>query len=612
MPLTGHLLVFPDSPGGAWARKKVPFTLPQDAVHPSGRPWLAGCWAADDLVVAGAGPVRVAVFGTPGTVDREQLGAAAARIRCPQDLDRLARELPGSSHLVASVHGHVRFQGTVTGTRCVFTSRFEGVPVASDRAWLLARLTRAEPDEQLLAARVTTTEFISPLTERSWWRGVEQVEPGSCLLLTGDGASRTQRWWTPPEPVLPLAAGTWRVREALREAVAVRRPVHGRLSADLSGGMDSTSLCFLAAEHTPGLLTFRWTGGSPIDDDANHAARAAGLLERAEHLVVPPGEAPPVFAPPYALADAEAPPRLTRGLNLIRYGARRVAGRGARLHLAGHGADELFCGSPAYLHTLVRRRPVTALRQARVHRALRRWELLPTLAGLAGREDLGTWWRRYAVRLGAVGPSARPAAPPLGWGEMAPAAPWATGDAITASKRLLRTVADEAGPLAADRGQHRALVLLRASAASARDHAREYAAQGLRLELPYLDDRVVEAGLAIRTYERYTPWRFKPVLADALRGDVPDFVLDRYTKGHHDDTVQQDLQRSLPFLLDLFDGSELAARGLVDTGRLRTALLTPPEAGSDALLPALEAALGAELWLRAPAGTHGTGFGEAA
>lgn len=599
-PPTGHLLVLPDSPGGAWVRDRLPAPPSREVAHPSGRPWLVGDWAEDDLVVATAGAIRVAVFGAAGApvaLCHRRLEAIAARLRDPRELDGPARELTGSGHLLASVNGQVRFQGTATGTRCVFTARLGGVPVAADRAWPLAELTGAEPDEELLATRISTSEFTSPLTECSWWRGVDQVEPGSYVLLPTIGSARVRRWWTPPAPVLPLTAGTDRVRETLREAVAVRRPVRGRLSADLSGGMDSTSLCFLAAEHTPELLTFRWTGGSPIDDDAGYAARAARLLDRAEHLVLAPDEAPPVFAPPYVLDSPEGPPRLTRAMNPQRHAARHLVAHGARLHLAGHGADELFCGSPAYLHTLVRRDPLTALRQIRVHRALRRWKLLPTVAGLARREDLASWWRRYAGLLG-TGKADDPDLPPLGWGEQAPAAPWATGDALAACRGRLRAVADRAVPLARDRGQHRSLVMLRASAAAARDQVRGYAAEGLRLELPYLDDRVVEATLAIRPYERQTPWRFKPVLARALRGDVPGFVLDRYTKGHYDDTVQRDLQQHTPELLDLFDGGELAARGLLDPGRLRGALLDPPAAGAQALLPALEAALGAELWLR--------------
>ena len=40
---------------------------------------------------------------------------------------------------------------------------------------------------------------------------------------------------------------------------------------------------------------------------------------------------------------------------------------------------------------------------------------------------------------------------------------------------------------------------------------------GVTLANPYHDDRVVEAGLAVRPEERVTPWRYKPLYR---RGDA--------------------------------------------------------------------------------------------
>ncbi|MBO1413991.1 asparagine synthase-related protein, partial [Streptomyces sp. FH025] len=368
------LVVFPDSPGGAWAHRRIGAGLPQTVAHPSGRPWLAGSWAPEDLVVTEAGPVRVTAYGLTA-VTAERLTALARPVRDLPDLDELAHRLPGSAHLVASVHGQVRFQGTVTGTRCVFATTLDGVPLAADRADTLARVTGAQPDEDLLAAVVTYGMLFAPLSERSSWRGVHQVPADSYLAIPRDGAARTVHWWHPPQPDLPLVSGAARVREELREAVAQRQPHRGRLSADLSGGMDSTSLCFLATEHRPDLLILRRTGGSVLNDDPRYAARAAGLLEHAEHLLVPDTDAPPLYAPPYWTPDTEAPRTLTRGMNAIHAGNRLLVEHGATRHLTGHGADELFTGSAAYLHSLFRRRPVTALRRLRAHRALHHWPL---------------------------------------------------------------------------------------------------------------------------------------------------------------------------------------------------------------------------------------------
>ncbi|MGB6164990.1 MAG: asparagine synthase-related protein [Pseudonocardiaceae bacterium] len=592
--LTNSLVVVPDSPGGVRASQRVPHREPEVVAHPSGRPWLVGRWAPGELVVGGAGEVRIAVFGFC-PVDSERLAAAAARVREPADLDSLARTLPGSAHLVASVVGRVRFQGTLTGSRPVFTARLDGVPIASDRADALAAMVGAEPDEDMLAVNIACQQLMPPLSERSWWRGVDRVAPDSYLQVSADSAS-TVRWWNPPDPVLPLRMGAGKVREALREAVAWRTPAHGRLSADLSGGMDSTSLCFLAAEHTPELLVFRRTEGSAINDDPFYAGKAARVLDRAEHVELLSGDGPPVFAPPYSLPDTEAPQALVRGMHRIRHQVRWLVERGATLHLAGHGADELFTGSAAYLHTLIRSNPVTALKYLRVHRALGRWPLLPSLTALWDNRDLCSWWRDSADSL--TTPPPPQTSPKLDWAYPMRVSPWATADAVSTARRVLRSIADEAVPLASDRGQHEVVTNLRFAGPLLRQLGREYAAGGLRLDLPYLDDRVVEAALSVRLHERHNPWRYKPLLAEAMRGQVPDFILNRRTKGDYEEDVCRALQQHVPDLLDLFADSELVVRGLIDIDALRTSLHTPPGPENTDVTPNLEMTLGCEMWLR--------------
>ncbi|MBW4719985.1 asparagine synthase-related protein [Saccharothrix obliqua] len=589
--LTNSVVVLPDTPGGTRASLRVPHRGPQVVAHASGRPWLIGHWAAGEVVVGGAGDVRIAVHGF-SPVDAGRLAAVAARVRAPADLDRLARTLPGSAHLIASIGGRVRFQGSVSGFRPVFTALLDGVAVASDRADALAAMIGADPDEDLLAVHIACGQLMPPLAERSWWRGVERVPPDSYLQFTADRA-RVVRWWRPPEPALPLQVGAWRLREALEEAVAWRKPMLGAVSADLSGGMDSTSLCFLAAARTPDLITFRRDDGSAINDDPRYASRAAGLLVRARHLEL--GGAPPVFAPPYELPDTESPHTMTRGITTTRYQVRWLVERGATLHLAGHGADEVFTGSASYLHTLIRRKPLTALRHLRVHRALGRWPLLPTVAGLWSDRTLAEWWRACADGLGCPTPRD---IPDLAWGSPLPTTPWATPDVVSTARRVLRDTAAEVWPLAGDRGQHETVISVRYAGVVLRQLVRDFAAGGLRLDLPYLDDRVVEAALAVRVHERFDPWLFKPLLAAAMRGRVPDFILNRRTKGDYEETVIRDQRRHVPDLLDLFADSALAARGLIDVDALRAGLHAQPSPESDDPSASLEMTLGCEMWLR--------------
>ncbi len=565
--------------------------------HASGRPWLVGSFDQDELTVASVGALRVAVIGAcPVTASR--LGELVSGVRTAAELDAVARVLPGCWHLVASLDGVVRVQGSLSGVRRVFHTRTESIPVAGDRADVLARVAGAGIDEQALAVRVACGPQVPPpVGEHSFWRGVRALAPDHYLRIDPDGTVAELRWWRPPEPQLPLRVGAGAVRQALEAAVAGRRPLAGRLSADLSGGLDSTSLCFLAARAgMPELVTFRWAEADVANDDATFAAHAASGLPLAEHVVLAQAELPSVYTEAGQTGDTEAPYFFTRTWARIRHSATLLAARGARRHLAGHGGDELFLHDMAYLHPLLRRRPVTAIAHLRGYQALRRWPWAVAVSALADRSNLSAWWHQQADQL-TTGPlPAR--TPTLGWGRPLRAPVWVTPAAAETTRAVLHAAGDAAQPLAADRGQHAALAILRIMGPHYRQLSRAFAAAGLRLELPYLDDRVIEAGLAVRLHERASPWRYKPLLVEAMRPILPEVIAARITKGSSSEDTRVGLRQHLPEILDVFADSALATHGLINPDLLRRHLLSPQVAAPGAGAT-LENLLGCESWLRA-------------
>ncbi|WP_419998132.1 asparagine synthase-related protein [Streptomyces boninensis] len=587
-------IVLPDRPDGVGTDDAYPFTDPQVIRHDSGRPWIVGSWGTDDVLQAANGPVRVVVIGScPVTTGR--LTGLCRHVRTPADLNILARELPGSFHLIAAVGDEVRVQGSLSGLRQVFHTRTGDLPIAADRADALAAMTGAGLDEETLATRVVCGgKLPPPLADRSGWHGVATVPHDHWLRLTADSA-REVRWWQPPEPELGLADGAARLRAALLGATDGRYPEDDGLSSDLSGGMDSTSLCFLAARHRPGLLTFRWAEADAANDDSYYAAAAAKALPEARHLVIPQAELPPIFTDSHLVLDPERPYLFPRSQARMRYTARLLSEHRARSHIAGHGADELFTRFPGYLHRLARRHPLIALRHLRGHRALERWPLGGVLAQLARQDTAGGWLRSQAEQLRAPGPNAR--TPSLSWGLRPLRAPaWATSEAVEAARQTLWDAARHVQPYAADRGQHQFLSALRTTAPAYRQVARIFAAEGVRLHQPYLDDRVVEAALGVTLHERATPWRYKPLLAAALRGLVPDTILDRTTKGDFSADLRTGQRRNRPALAELFSGSALAGLGLISEGAVRDSLLAP-HADTYADL-AVEQLVGCETWAR--------------
>ncbi|WP_258341609.1 asparagine synthase-related protein [Saccharopolyspora gregorii] len=87
------------------------------------------------------------------------------------------------------------------------------------------------------------------------------------------------------------------------------------------------------------------------------------------------------------------------------------------------------------------------------------------------------------------------------------------------------------------------------------------AAEGVRLSSPYLDDAVIAACAAVRPHERRSPWRYKPLLVEAMRGLVPDRSLRRSTKAEGSNLEHSGIRRNVAALAALCEDSRLAALG---------------------------------------------------
>ncbi|WP_051798404.1 asparagine synthase-related protein [Streptomyces sp. NRRL S-337] len=249
------------------------------------------------------------------------LAAVGPELRCQGDL--------------ATVHQlhHARIGGiTVAGNQpqnlaaLARSAATGGLPPGAPGTGLL--------DEESLALRLLFPFAPLPLALRPLWRAVPAVPPGHHLTVDANGQPTVARWWQPPEPDVPLERAAETVRQALSDAIAARthrarrqaertertepadtgRATGGAtsgatggtagastggttygagqapsqaaarptLSADLSGGTDSTGLCFLAAQEDVRLITTSWVGRDPGNDDTMWSARSAAYLSAAE------------------------------------------------------------------------------------------------------------------------------------------------------------------------------------------------------------------------------------------------------------------------------------------------------------------------------------------
>ncbi|WP_143219076.1 asparagine synthase-related protein [Actinokineospora bangkokensis] len=553
------------------------------------------------------GGTRVVVLGSTSTTPAE-VADAARRITAPADLDRWAATIPGCVHLLASIHGRTRAQGSVVGVRRVFHAVVDGATVAADRARPLADLLGAGLDPDSVALHLLLPAPPWPLHRTPLWKGVSEVPGDSHLDIAPDGAARVRRWWQVPAADTPMAVAAPRVFGALADAVRARTSPGTRVSTDLSGGMDSTSLAFLAAPRVDSLLTTRYAAADPTADDPLWAGRAAAELPGARHLVFERPDVPDNFTDALAPGPSrEAPFPWIRARAVIGHQLGALAGRGITDHLSGYGGDELFTVPPAVDHSTLRTAPWRYLGVFRGNRAVRRQPLVAAAASLVDNRGHATWLRHMAEVVGGTRPWSQSRD---GWGELVRLPWWSTGHAVRTVRDLLaRASVEDAEPSSRWRAQHAVLSVAEQTGRTIGDLDGVAADRGVRWHAPFLDDRVLEAALAVRFADRVDANAYKPVLAAAMRGTVPDDILDRGTKAEFSADLFAGMRTNRDRIVAECEDMVLARIGLIDAAEFRAELV---DLHVDAVrLQDLLTTLACEAWLRtttdhAPLKTGGT------
>ncbi|MEW1631942.1 asparagine synthase-related protein [Streptomyces sp. NPDC089173] len=576
--------------------------------HPSGRPWVVARPLVRQVSHLRRGDDALVLIG-PDLIPEAVLAGLLEGARDRTGLERRLARLPGLHHVIAHLSGETWIRGTASGLRRIYHARHaEAGTIASDRPAVLAHLTGAPLDDGALALRML--DFLPhPLSRRVLWRGVHETGAGYGLALPvaapGTAAApgpREYRWWEPPPPELPLAEGARRLGEAV--AASVRAHVGGldRISCELSGGLDSTTLAFAARAAGPAELSLLTVAARDrYSEDETWARRAveeaggsAATSTLAHHII--PADQGPYFYADLAATSAElndeplpvAPGRARAHLLLSRAHA-----TGSRYHLTGYGGDELFLGLPHAYQDLFHGNPLTAWNHLSGLRHQLGWPLLPTLKALLNRSTFPRWLA------GAVTTEPQPVTrtPLLSWGVRQSLRPWFTDHAnALITEEFGAAAAEQAEPIDRWRGRHVDIDAVRMGARHFQAMEDIGMTIGLPVAAPFYDDRILEATLAVRLADRISPWRYKPLLVEAMRGVVPDALLARTTKDHMSSDEHQGLRQHAPELADLWTGSRLADRGLVDARHLLTLAAEP---FSPVLVEhSISSTVAGETWLR--------------
>lgn len=472
--------------------------------------------------------------------------------------------------------------------------------------WLWA--TRARPLAQATGAaldvEVLTTHLAAPLVEelrttRSLWRGIHQVPPGHALHLTHGRATTTA-----PEPLIGLDPGQVpdRLRTALTDALDLRTQGADQVSADLSGGTDSTTITLLAARTAPVLALTYTASGLGNHTDLRHAHVAAATSRAITHRIIHGGPETLPYTDLHQQIPTDAPALDLRAWARHRAYLTPAARAGSTVHLTGNGGDNVLSTGPAHLADLLaaghhRRAWTQTLAHARLwrvptHRLARAVYRLAHTPYPAALTALANHLHRRTrpTRLERT----------LTW-----AAPTATAAWLTpALCQTLAHLARHAAQQATDEGQHflpgqwadhRGLTYYAAGHTTFRELAHQD--PGVDISAPFLDNTTVRATLAAPSWSRADAHRFKPTLHQAMTGLLPPEVWERSSKDAFTTHAYQGLRRNAQTIRDLLTTSRLGGLGALDTTPVLAALDRAVD-GRTAPLGALAQVITTEMWLR--------------
>jgi asparagine synthase (glutamine-hydrolysing) len=362
------------------------------------------------------------------------------------------------------------------------------------------------PDENAIGAFVALNAM--PTLPRTFFGDLRRL-PGSHLARWERGRLSVRRYWRPgkvPVSADPkLAAG--RLRELLGDSVRLRLRSDVPIGTSLSGGVDSSGIVGICARLAAGQVRHAFTASFPgfERDEWAYAAEVAHVAGVAGHHRVCPSSEQLLEDLELLVRDQQEP---FGGTSIYAQWRVMRAAReaGVTVLLDGQGGDELFGGYSGVAGW--------ALRSAGPRSALR--------ALLADRGIAGDLAIAYAV-----GRTPRALARHH---RMRRASPYVRREIAHEAAALDRLPADwkhTGSPL-------RRELLVQAFRSSlpnlCRYGDRNSMAHSVEMRMPFLDRRVAEFALSLPPSMVFDKGVTKRVLRAALRGLVPDAVLDRREK----------------------------------------------------------------------------------
>ena len=247
------------------------------------------------------------------------------------------------------------------GIKPLFHAQLDGgIAFASELRALEAHPSFSrELDGDALEAYLAFNSIPAPLTI---FKAARKLPPGH-LLTWEAGAVSTTRFARPGPRPIDRAVGEEDVRAVLRDSMRAHLVADVPVGVLLSGGIDSSALCALAAQEGSGSLsTFSVGFEERSFDELDRARLVARRWDTTHHeVILRAADAPELLRAAAAAYDEPSGDSSA----LPTYLVSQLASQHVKVVLSGEGGDELFGGYQTYVADLLAARTGRAARAAR-------------------------------------------------------------------------------------------------------------------------------------------------------------------------------------------------------------------------------------------------------
>lgn len=470
------------------------------------------------------------------------------------------------------------------GIRMLHYSESEDLLALSSRASLIAR-----DDDYNLQFIADSLLGGSNFIESSPFAGVSTL-PSGCTLTYRNGSIRVTEYWSPHrftiQPSDNVATQVECFRELFSTAVQLRLTGAGDVWAQLSGGLDSSSVVSMAQSFAEKGIAPAGVAGTITmvdslgDGDEREFVDAVTRRYRVRNKQIvdywmwqDDGQDPPLTETPGGLYPLYARDR--RCCDIIR-------AAGGRVLLTGVGADHYLSALPYYIADWITRGEVSA-----AARELLRWSVLTRTSFWQELFRSGVRPLLPAVLRHATRPqySRVPS-----WVEPSFAKAFALEQRYPEYRSFDCPAGNKYASVIADQIGH-----------FGRHSDRTPFDESLEVRHPFLYRPLVEFSLRLAPELRTRPLEQKWILRQAMRGVLPEAVRRRRSKGGLDGRLAWSLSRERGRIDEMMRDLLLGQLGCVDPQRLRSAI-DSVRTGRESSVVSVIDTLSLETWLRVRSG----------